>query len=322
MNFWQRCLRKPRTVLLRRISFQLHLWIGLAIGLYIVMLSLTGSALVFRREMDRASRPQAPPLQEGRPVMPKEELARLAATAYPGYTVERVGDPQRRTALVRVILHRGSEELERDFNGYTGEDLGDPWPWQAEAVLTLAELHDDLLLVEDRRGRWWNGVGSILVTLLCLTGLVLWWRGLKVWRRGFVFSWRSPWPRFNFDSHSALGLWFFAILFIWAVTGIYLAFPDPFTRFVDWYWGPIDTFTEERPGDTVLRWAVRLHFGRWRSHTLKVVWVIMGLIPAVMFATGLAMWWHRVVRKKAPGTAEAPRTAPGLGLRQEPQQVE
>jgi uncharacterized iron-regulated membrane protein len=53
-----------------------------------------------------------------------------------------------------------------------------------------------------------------------------------------------------------------------------------------------------------------------------VVWVIMGLIPAVMFATGLAMWWHRVVRKKAPGTAEAPRTAPGLGLRQEPQQVE
>ena len=127
---------------------------------------------------------------------------------------------------------------------------------------------------------------------------------------------------FNFDSHSALGLWFFAILFIWAVTGIYLAFPDPFTQFVDWYWGPIDTFTEERPGDTVLRWAVRLHFGRWRSHTLKVAWVIMGLIPAVMFATGAAMWWHRVVRKKAPRTAEAPSTAQVLGLQQEPQQVE
>jgi uncharacterized iron-regulated membrane protein len=67
---------------------------------------------------------------------------------------------------------------------------------------------------------------------------------------------------------------------------------------------------------------VRLHFGRWRSHTLKVIWVIMGLIPAVMFATGAAMWWHRVVRKRIAQTAEAPLVAPTLALRQEPQQVE
>jgi uncharacterized iron-regulated membrane protein len=306
-------------VLLRRISFQLHLWIGLALGLYIVLLSVTGSALVFRREMDRAIRPQAPPLEQGRAMLSKDELGRLAAAAHPGYTVERVGDPQRRMALVRVVLRRGTVELERDFNAYSGEDLGDPWPWKAEALLKLAELHDDLLLVEDRQGRWWNGVGSILATLLCVTGLILWWRGLKVWRRGFVFSWRSTWPRFNFDSHSAIGFWFFAILFIWTVTGIYLAFPDPFSQFVDWYWGPIENFQDERTGDTVLRWAVRLHFGRWRSHTLKVVWVIMGLIPAVMFVTGAAMWWHRVVRKKVARAAEAPRI---IGLRQEPQQVE
>jgi uncharacterized iron-regulated membrane protein len=72
----------------------------------------------------------------------------------------------------------------------------------------------------------------------------------------------------------------------------------------------------------VLRWAVRLHFGRWRSHTLKTVWVIMGLIPTAMFVTGAAMWWHRVVRKKVVRTAEAPSPAPALALRQEPQQVE
>ena len=44
---------------------------------------------------------------------------------------------------------------------------------------------------------------------------------------------------------------------------------------------------------------VRLHFGRWRnSHVLKAVWVIMGLVPAAMFVTGTAMWWHRVVYKR------------------------
>ena len=55
-------VRRPRTLLVRKICFQIHLWIGIAIGLYIVVLSVTGSALVFRREMDAASRPQAPPI--------------------------------------------------------------------------------------------------------------------------------------------------------------------------------------------------------------------------------------------------------------------
>ncbi|OFW06041.1 MAG: hypothetical protein A3I61_14225 [Acidobacteria bacterium RIFCSPLOWO2_02_FULL_68_18] len=322
MNVWQEWLRKPRTVLLRKVAFQLHLWIGLATGLYVLMLSVTGSALVFRREMDRAARPQGPPLEQSRPVLPKEELARRALRAYPGSTVERVGDPQRRMALVRVALSRDGRQIERDFNAYTGEDLGPPWPWQAEAVLKLAELHDDLLLVDDRRGRSWNGIGSILVTVLCLTGLVLWWRGLKVWPRGLTFTWRAAWPRFNFDAHSALGFWFFTILMIWAVTGIYMAFPDPFTRAVDWYWGPIDTFEQERTGDVLIRWAVRLHFGRWRSHTLKAVWVVLGLLPAVMLVTGAAMWWRRVVvpRRRA---AEAPRAADRvMALGREPQQVE
>jgi uncharacterized iron-regulated membrane protein len=56
---------------------------------------------------------------------------------------------------------------------------------------------------------------------------------------------------------------------------------------------------EARPGDVILEWLVRLHFGRWRnSHILKAVWVIMGLVPAAMFVTGTVMWWNRVVRKR------------------------
>ena len=317
MSLWQRCLRKPRTVFLRKASFQIHLWIGIALGLYIVLLSVTGSALVFRREMDRAVRPQAPPLDGTTPLLSKDDLGRTALRLYPGATLDRVGDPQRRTALVRVVLHRNGEEIERDFNAYTGQDLGHPFPWQAEMVLKLADLHDDLLMLEDRRGRFWNGVGSILVTLLCLTGAIVWWRGLKVWPRGLTFTWRSLWPRLNFDVHSAMGFWSFAILLIWAVSGIYLTFPDPFVMAVDWMWGPLEGFQQERLGDVLLAWLVRLHFGRWRSHTLKVVWVVLGLIPAVMFVTGFAMWWHRVVRRREPARA---RTM--IRLQQEAQQVE
>src|SRR5262245_11007101 len=135
MTVWQRCLQKPQTVFLRKAFFQVHLWIGIAIGLYIVLLSVTGSALVFRRELDRAFRPELVPFDKAKPVLSKEELSDAAARLYPGFTVERVGAPQRRTALVRVVMRGNGEEIERDFNVHTGEDLGDPFPWAAIALI-------------------------------------------------------------------------------------------------------------------------------------------------------------------------------------------
>ncbi|MBI4887470.1 MAG: PepSY domain-containing protein [Acidobacteria bacterium] len=305
MGAWQQWVRRPRTLFVRKASFQVHLWIGIAVGLYVVLLSVTGSALVFRRELDRAFRPQAPLVDAARPLLSKEQLTQAALAAYPGATVERVGGTQRRMALVRVVLHRNGETLEREFNAYTGADLGEPFPWKAQALLTLADLHDDLLMLEDRRGRFWNGVGSVLVTLLCLTGAVVWWPGIRGWRRAISVKWDARWPRLNFDLHSAMGVWFFLIVAIWAISGIYLAFPGPFTSAVDRIWGVPETL-EARPGDIALEWLVRLHFGRWRSHTLKVVWVIIGLIPAAMFVTGFAMWWHRVVRRRSPAVERQP----------------
>jgi uncharacterized iron-regulated membrane protein len=283
------------------------LWIGIAIGLYVVLLSVTGSALVFRREMDTAFRPQAPPIDASMQLLSKGQLTQAAREAYPDASVERVGDPQRRTALVRILLKRQGETFERDFNALTGEDLGEPWPWKAEALLTLADLHDDLLMVDGRRGRFWNGVGSMLITVLCITGAFIWWPGVRGWRRGMAVKRRAAWPRLNYDLHSAMGFWFFSIILIWAVSGIYLSFPAPFTATVDWIWG-VPANLEARPGDVVLEWLVRLHFGRWRgSHTLKAVWVIMGLVPAAMFVTGTAMWWHRVVVRKRRAAAPAPQ---------------
>ena len=46
MSLWQRWWRQPQRVWLRRAMFQVHLWTGLALGLYIVLLSVTGSVLV------------------------------------------------------------------------------------------------------------------------------------------------------------------------------------------------------------------------------------------------------------------------------------
>ena len=315
MTFWQRWVRQPRSVFLRKACFQVHLWLGL----YIVVLCVTGSALVFRREMSNSLLPVRPAIDRTARVQSSEELAAVARREYPGFTVESVGDVQQRSPVVEMSLLRDGETIQRVFNAYTGEDLGDPFPRTLRAVFWVATLHDDLLMPQRERGRFWNGVGSILVTLLCVTGAVVWWPGIAGWRRSMSVKRPSTWPRFTFDLHSALGFWFFALIAMWAVSGIYLSLPTPFMTVVDWFAGPPENYENyERPVDVALNWLARLHFGRWRSHTLKVVWVVAGLVPPVMFVTGAVMWWNRVVRK--PRAARVGQ--PAVNLQQEPQRVE
>jgi uncharacterized iron-regulated membrane protein len=303
MTNWQRWVRQPQQVWLRKAAFQVHLWIGLALGLYIVMLSITGSALVFRREMDASFRTKAPEFQENGRVWTTEEISAQARKLYPGYEITFVSKRvTRRNPTLEVAMKRGDEVKERLFNPYTGEDLGDAFPWKSRALLWVVNLHDDLLF--DRAGRWWNGMLSLVVTVLCLTGAVVWWPGILRWRRGMGVKWSLGWRRINFDIHSAVGFWMFGMMLIWSFSGIYLGIPDPFTATSEYFGGGTG-----EPGigewmDVTMLWLTRLHFGRWRNVPLQIVWVIIGLVPAVLFVSGTIMWWQRVMRKRNPQTGE------------------
>jgi uncharacterized iron-regulated membrane protein len=69
--------------------------------------------------------------------------------------------------------------------------------------------------------------------LLALTGLINWWPGIKNWHRAMTVDFRRRWKRINFDLHSAVGFWSFSFLLIWASTGVYFAWPDKVTAFID-----------------------------------------------------------------------------------------
>jgi uncharacterized iron-regulated membrane protein len=226
-----------------------------------------------------------------------DELRSAALRAYPDHAVTRVGDRiSRRNPTIEIWVERDGERKERLFNPYTGADLGDSVTQGERFVLWLARLHDELLF--DRPGRWWNGVLSGITCVLTVSGLVIWWPGVTRWRRSLKIKWSSGWRRFNWDLHSAIGFWLFLFMLMWGVSGFYLGVPEPFSDFVDSISEP-DAYLGERPGDIVLMWLTRLHFGRWREMPwLKAVWAVLGLMPALMFVTGLVMWWQRVLRKR------------------------
>jgi uncharacterized iron-regulated membrane protein len=289
------------------------MWTGIGAGVYIFLISVSGSAIVFRNEMHRALTPEPLVFSGPGERLTQDELRNTAARLYPDYTVSQVWMSEKNPDLaVEIWLTRADAEHEELlFHPYSGAELGPAVPQSIRILDWLVDFHDNLLTAET--GRTVNGVGGLFLLLLCGTGVVVWWPGVKNWRKSLSIETRANWKRLNWSLHSAVGFWSFLLLFMWALSGVYLAFPQPFSAVVD-YFEPPPAFEdsgefefrgqqfedagplEERTGDAVLRWLTRLHFGRYFGWPVKVLWTILGLIPPLLFVTGALMWWNRVVR--------------------------
>ncbi len=300
-------LERPQLQPLRRALFQIHLWLGIATGLYVVLISVSGSAVVFRRELNLWLVPHHVSIRWDR-ILTKDDLRAAASARYPGYTVRRVSFARALDRPAEVELVRGTEVRERLFDPYTGRDLGDSFPRSLRAVEWLVSLHDDLLAGET--GRRWNGLGGLLVLGLVLSGGVIWWPGRRRWSWSVAPRRGPKAPRVMWQLHSLLGFWSLALLAIWAVTGIYFAFPEPFDALMNLFDSNKNDFV--RPGEAVLLALIRLHFGRFGGLSVRVLWTVLGLLPAVLFVTGFTLWWRRVVRRRlAPPGSRAAAAARG-----------
>src|SRR5262249_87799 len=89
---------------------------------------------------------------------------------------------------------------------------------RSDMLITKIQLfHRNLLL--DHYGRKAMGISSLVLVFLALSGVILWWRS-KI----LTFTLRVTAKRFNFDSHSALGMYFLPFWVIVAITGAMITF--------------------------------------------------------------------------------------------------
>jgi uncharacterized iron-regulated membrane protein len=223
---WGQWLEHPEKSRIHRPIFQFHLWAGMLAGAYVFVMSISGSLIVFRNQLETSAD----------------------------------------SPLFTVI------------------------EW-------FVRLHENLL--SGRIGRAANGIGGLSLTLLCVTGAILWWPGIAHWRRSLTVQRTASLTRVNWDLHNALGFWCFVLVLLWGVSGVYFAFPNPFNAIVDFFQPP-DAAARLRSGDLVLVWLSNLHFGRFNWFT-EVLWSALGLVPAVWSFTGMFMCCHRIfVRKGGP----------------------
>lgn len=281
---------------MRRLLLKVHLWVALAVGAYIVVISVSGSAVVFRRELSQWLVPRTVETTAG-PRLTAEALEDALARAYPRHTVVEFREPQRPDRPVWVALERNGRPSERLFDPYAERDLGLAFPLLLRAVEWLVDLHDNLLAGET--GRRLNGLGGAALLVLTATGAVLWWQGRGRWAESLIVHRPSRTRRFAWHLHSALGFWSAALLLVWALTGVYFAYPEPVESTIDRL--DPDPNDYERPGEWLLLALIRLHFGRFGGLGVRTAWTLLGLVPAMLFASGFWLWWRRRRRRAGQG---------------------
>jgi uncharacterized iron-regulated membrane protein len=285
MKIWTEWVDSPQHIWLRRAMFQIHLWSGIGLGLYVVVISLSGSAAVFNRELYTAFLPPPKMVNVAGTRMTRAELKSAAQKAHPGANIARIALPVDPHYAATITLGVGANAPQRLFDPYTGLDIGNARPFGLRMVSFFSQLHMNLLM--DYTGRMVNGVAGFLTTALTLTGMIIWWPEIRRWRDSLTIRWDANLKRLNWSLHNAIGFWTSAIVLMWAVTGAYLVFPKPFSFLIDSLAGrPI----------SLGQMPHSIHVGDFGGWPVKALWVALGLVPPALFVTGFVMWWDRVVQ--------------------------
>jgi uncharacterized iron-regulated membrane protein len=208
---------------LRNLAFYLHRYIGLTVGLIAIAIGLTGSLLVFHKEVNefQIHRKIGMIVPHGEQVSIEVVLNNVQA-AYAkqsDVSVQRVFLPDKPDDLFEVALKtKESDWLPIYVNPYTGKILGDSLkPDFLQSFFKIVyELHYALLAGEI--GYIIVGIIGLLVSLLSITGLILWpgWRKLIA---GFKIKWNANPKRVNFDIHKVAGIIAAIFLFLTFFTG-------------------------------------------------------------------------------------------------------
>jgi uncharacterized iron-regulated membrane protein len=297
MNGWQRWIQAPQTLGFRRFLFQVHLWAGIGLGLYVLVVSLSGSALLLKSPFYATFEPKyIDPPPPGAIELEGDALAARMAEVYVGYEIGFTSPAYEEGRATYVVLNRNGEYFPHYFNQFTGEDVGVANPWPIKSVEWLANVHDDLLLGPS--GRRFNGGGALLFVLMSLSGIVLWWQGRSRWHEGLL-----PWHRGSqrpvlWQLHNFLGFWTLVLMLAWGVSGFQLGFPRALAPLTNMFAADAD---ESNAIANVLRFFRSVHFARYGDTAwARWAWIVVSFAPTVLFVSGFVLWWKRVVmRKKA-----------------------
>ena len=221
--------RFVRSTKVKKVAFNLHKYVGVVAGVYMLIMSLTGIVLVFHDELSEWLNPYSPKIQ-GTERASFDRIFQNCETASPGFKFKNMMvDLDNHPTLV-FGNHADGRKITCEANQFTGEFL--KVRDENQILKFITDLHFNLL--SGTNGRTANGIGGVILLMLTITGLMIWWRSINSFKTLFKLrperknnappvSWLSAIVIKN--AHALFGVCFTPFLIIWSISGFYFGFP-------------------------------------------------------------------------------------------------
>lgn len=218
----------------RKATLTVHLIGGLISAIFLTLLGLTGSVLVFEGEIDHLLNRSLTHVQPQGERRSLSELCQMVEQRHPGSHVDSV-NPSYDPAIAYKIHVRSAKPGEtRAFavNPYTGEELGSlekANQWMAK----VHQFHTNLLLGPN--GKVITGISAMFLFGLSVTGLIV-WMPAKMWKLSVLRRPRAG----NWEVHNLLGFYSSLFMFLFAITGLVIHWDNETRTLINRWTGEVD----------------------------------------------------------------------------------
>lgn len=227
---------------MRKTLFKIHSWVALIAIIPLIVISITGSVLVFKSEIDGLLMPNSHFVVKALPErLPIDKLIAKTERTYPNYIVASWEIFNDDTADRVYLIKRGTEQWAKlHLNQYTGDILSEPVGTSHYFTDWFLELHYTFLLNDFKKlpGQTGTVLGfffAVFLLVLGISGLIIY---RKFWRRLFSVRWRATLQIVLSDIHKMTGVLGSPIIIILAITGGYF-------NWAVWYHEVIEHAQEE-----------------------------------------------------------------------------
>lgn len=189
---------------MRKRVWRLHSWLGLAAGIVLLVVGVTGSLLVFHKQLEGLFQPgiyRVPEVGEAR--LPADRLLASATEELPGHVVAGwvVRSDPAESDFLYVIEKDTTRWRGATIDPYTAELLRGPVEFEETLTGWLLLLHYELF-AEDLG----MAVTGVFALLLCALGVSGVWLYRDFWKNIFRLRWRASGRIFFSDLHKAIGI--------------------------------------------------------------------------------------------------------------------
>ncbi|QJB37153.1 PepSY domain-containing protein [Chitinophaga oryzae] len=224
----------------KKTILKIHRWLGLASGLVVFILGITGCIYAFIDELKPVVYKQrmyveAPVGARRLPLDVVREKAQAAVGEKYKLQLAEVPAGANRSVSFRTLKVNPDGLSYATYMEYFYRIYVDPYTGKVlkientkwEFFNLVVNLHINLLLGPKIGGTIVNWSVIIFLVML-ISGIVLWWPANKAAaKQRFRFKWKesTKWKRKNYDLHNILGFYSMAVLLIISITGLVISYP-------------------------------------------------------------------------------------------------